>query len=305
VGDGKWGLAYKLYRNATVFPAIVSELCEAPCRSECQRGSDPLAASDISITGTDLLIGMPKRHGDGSFVLNAASTGTPCDFVGDEPVDIRRIEAAVVKYAKDKKPEVFRIEPREQRVAVIGAGLAGLSVALNLAQKAYPVKVFERGEKVLWSWTEHPKYEYFLEEIDLQFSQVSVEFALSHEIKGPDDPVLEGFDYVHDATDNSGADAVTAIAKGIELSRSLEAYLQTGGWTEGEPDEKPEKHYLDHTGEPSSTIVIPEDPEAGYTKEEAISEASRCMGCDCRVCMDACIMLGQYNKRPQKIAVEA
>jgi len=329
VGDGKWGLAYKLYRNATVFPAIVSDLCEAPCRSECQRGSDPLAAPDISITGTDLLIGMPKRHGGSSFILNAASTGTPCDhvgrekdmsagsprllaattpplyFVGDKAVDIREIETAVVKYAKDKKPEVFRIPPKEQRVAVIGGGLAGLSVALNLAQKAYPVTVFERGEKTLWSWIEHPKYEYFLEEIDLQFSQVTVEFALSHEIEGPDDPALEGFDYVHDATDNSGANAVTAIANGIELSRSIEAYLQTGGWPEDEPDEKPEKHYLDHKGEPSKAIIIPADPEAGYTKEEAISEASRCMGCDCRACMDACIMLGQYNKRPQKIAVEA
>ena len=41
VKDSKWGLAYKLYRNATVFPAIVSELCGAPCRAECQRGTEP------------------------------------------------------------------------------------------------------------------------------------------------------------------------------------------------------------------------------------------------------------------------
>ena len=35
---GKWASAYKLLRNATVFPVIVAELCEAPCREQCQRG---------------------------------------------------------------------------------------------------------------------------------------------------------------------------------------------------------------------------------------------------------------------------
>jgi len=292
VKDGKWGLAYKLYRNATVFPAIVSELCEAPCRDECQRG---LKHGDGSVSCI--------RHGDGSSVLRHGD-GSSVLKLGDDPVNVRAIEAAVVRFAKDKKPEVYRIPPKEQRVAVVGAGLAGLSVALNVAQKAYPVTVFERGEKALWSWAGHPKYDYFLEETELQFSQVSVEFIYGMEIKGPDDPALADFDYVHDATDNSGIDAVTSIAKGVAVSQDIEAFLQTGRRLD-EEDIRPEKHYLDHAGEPSKAIILPADPVSGYTKDEAIAEASRCMGCDCRACMDACIMLGQYNKRPQKIAVEA
>ena len=279
VRDGKWGLAYKLYRNAAVFPAIVSELCEAPCRAECQRGA-----------GT-------------------GHTGNAY-FVGDEPVDIRAVEAASVKYAKDRKPESYRIAPRDQRVAVVGAGLAGLSLALNLAQKAYPVTVFERGEQALQTWAAHPKHAYFLEEIRLQFSEVRIEFVFGCEIKGPDDPALEGFSYVHDATANEGVDAVAAIANGVDTSKAVETLLQTGKWPHETPGGaadpvRPEKHYISHVGEPGRPMAAPADPASGYTKEEAVAEASRCMGCDCRLCMDSCEMLGRYNKRPQKIAIEA
>jgi len=255
----------------------VSELCDAPCRAECQRGK-----------------------GDEAIQY----------FVGDEAVDVRAVEAAVVRFAKDKKPEVFRIQPKEQSVAVVGAGLAGLSLALNLAQKAYPVTVFERGERAFSTWAAHPKYESFLEEIRLQFSVVAVDFVYSREIEGPDDPLLAGFACVHDATTNAGMDAIAAIAQGVETAKDIEAFLQTGRHQDKETGMRayagrPEKHYIDHKGEPGKSIVIPADPEAGYTKDEAMAESSRCMGCDCRACMDACEMLGRYNKRPQKIAVEA
>ena len=286
--DGKWGLAYKLYRNATVFPAIVSELCEAPCRAECQRGDG---------------------RKDGSI---ARDTAGKVFFVGDEPIDTRAVESAAVRFAKDRKPEIYRVPPREQRVAIIGAGLAGLSLALNLSQKAYPVTVFERGDRALPTWNAHPKYEYFLEEIRLQFSGVKTEFVYGREISGADDPALAGFAYVHDATMNAGLDAVSAIANSIEISKAVEAFLQTGKWPDGEPGAtgvsdkvRPEKHYVDHSGEQRKPIVVPANPEAGYTQEEAALEASRCMKCDCRACMDACEMLGRYSKRPQKIAIEA
>ena len=291
--DGKWGLAYKLYRNATVFPAIVSEICDAYCRTECQRG-DGSARKD----------GGSANESDGKVF-----------FVGDEPVDIRAVELAAVRFAKNRKPETYRIQPREQRVAIIGAGLAGLSLALNLSQKAYPVTVFERGSQALPTWAAHPKYEYFLEEIRLQFSEVKTEFVYSREIAGPDDPLLAGFTYVYDATKNAGFSAAAAIANGIEISKAVESFLQTGKWLNGENgafggigeagQERPEKHYVDHSGVERKPVVIPADSAAGYTAEEAALEASRCMKCDCRACMDACEMLGRYNKRPQKIAIEA
>ena len=296
VRDGKWGLAYKLYRNATVFPAIVSELCEAPCRIECQRGSSSrLSASSVQL---------PVDVADGKVF-----------FVGDEPLDIRAIESATVRFAKNRKPETYRITPHVEHVAIIGAGLAGLSLALNLSQKAYPVTVFERSGQALPTWATHPKYEYFLDEIRLQFSQVNTEFVYDREISVADDRTLADFTYVHDATNNAGLTAVEAVANGIDDSKSIEYRLQTGKWPEGDSGTsgiarmtdtvRPIKRYVDHSGERHRSIVIPVDLATGYTSEEASLEASRCMGCDCRACMDSCEMLGHYGKRPQKIAIEA
>ncbi len=36
-GKGRWVPAYRMLRNATVFPGIVSVLCDQPCRDHCQR----------------------------------------------------------------------------------------------------------------------------------------------------------------------------------------------------------------------------------------------------------------------------
>jgi NADPH-dependent glutamate synthase beta subunit-like oxidoreductase len=65
--------------------------------------------------------------------------------IGDEPLALRDLEYACVRYTKSRMPERFIIPPKQHSIAVIGAGPAGLTCALNLAQKQYQVKVFEKG----------------------------------------------------------------------------------------------------------------------------------------------------------------
>jgi NADPH-dependent glutamate synthase beta subunit-like oxidoreductase len=64
--------------------------------------------------------------------------------VGDEALAIRDLEAAAVRLTKNRKPDNFVIPPKAEKIAVIGAGPAGLSCALSLAQKRYQVTVFEK-----------------------------------------------------------------------------------------------------------------------------------------------------------------
>jgi NADPH-dependent glutamate synthase beta subunit-like oxidoreductase len=161
LSKGRWGPAYKTYRNAVVFPAIVSALCDQPCRAHCQR------------------------------VL-----------IGDEALAMRDIEAACVKHTKNRKPELYIIPPKTQRIAVIGAGPAGLSCALNLAQKKFPITIFEKENGWGGSLRSSSKFAEFDADIALQFSSVKVEFRFESEIKSLDE--LAEFEIIFIATGSGG-----------------------------------------------------------------------------------------------------
>ncbi|MBW1678536.1 MAG: FAD-dependent oxidoreductase [Deltaproteobacteria bacterium] len=74
----------------------------------------------------------------------------PCEFHCrranlDEPVQIKFLKRFVADYEIEHHREPhFEVEqPREEKVAVVGAGPAGLAVAYYLGLKGYPVKIFE------------------------------------------------------------------------------------------------------------------------------------------------------------------
>lgn len=46
--------------------------------------------------------------------------------------------------------------------------------------------------------------------------------------------------------------------------------------------------------------VVPANPARGYTKEEAIQEAGRCLQCECMECVKACEYLAHYKGYPRK-----
>jgi Fe-S oxidoreductase len=288
---GRWLQAYKTLRNATVFPAIVSTLCNHPCQSRCQR-----------------------------------------TLTGDEPIDLGKLEAASIRYAKTRKPESYVIPPKSQRIAIVGAGPAGLSCALNLAQKKFQITVFEKESGWGGALRAHPRFAEFDADIALQFSTVKAEFRYGTEITSLDE--LNEFDAAYIATGaggNSfgliesweatllttsapkvfmggalcGVPLMNSIAQGIELSRTIEVFLQTGkaAGTYGDLDKDNSGRYLDHSGTVSVPRVQAANPD-GYTEEEAKAEAARCLQCDCNNCMAACEMLKRFRKNPHKIAVE-
>ena len=66
----------------------------------------------------------------------------------DKPIDIGRIQRFVTDFEASMKMEILEKKaPNGKKVAVIGSGPAGLSVAANLAMEGYSVKVFEKEAK--------------------------------------------------------------------------------------------------------------------------------------------------------------
>ena len=291
VGKGRWVAAYKVLRNATVFPGIVSALCDEPCRAHCQR-----------------------------------------TLLGDEAIAMRDVEAACLRYANSRKAESYVIPPKNKRVAVVGAGTAGLSCALNLAQKKYAVTVFEKSDGWGGSLRSHLRFAEFDADIALQFSAVDVEFRYRTEVGTLD--ALADCDAVYIATGAGGdsfgllqswaedtfstsvprvfmggalcgATLMEGIAQGTEVSKIIEGFLQTGKASRPHGDYDKDKcdRYLKHDGVASKPLVQPHGPD-GYTEGEAREEAERCLQCDCDSCMAACEMLKRFRKDPHKIAVE-
>jgi len=107
IQQGKFKESVELIRKSMPFPAICGRVCFSPCQDACAR-------KEI-----------------------------------DQPVGIRYLK----RLAADIEREQGRIKPKpipktqSKRVAIIGAGPAGLTAAYELAKLGYPVTIFERMPK--------------------------------------------------------------------------------------------------------------------------------------------------------------
>ena len=101
--EGRFEEGYILSRDPNPVAAMCAYVCSAPCERACRRG-------DI-----------------------------------DRPLAIRAMKRFLVEWheASGIPDEMPQITPREERVAVIGAGPAGLAVARELAMKGYQVTVYD------------------------------------------------------------------------------------------------------------------------------------------------------------------
>ena len=108
IAAGRYDDAYMVNWKSNIFPGILGRTCDRPCEPACRRGR-----------------------------------------VEEEPVAICRLK----RVAADNKGDVHRLMPQGpfasngKRIAVVGAGPAGLGVARDLAPAGYQVTVFDSAPK--------------------------------------------------------------------------------------------------------------------------------------------------------------
>ncbi len=286
---GRFDAAYKELCALIPFPTVAAEFCAEHCAGACQCAT----------------------------------------VLGGEAIKVRELERAAIAYSKRKSPPSYAIPEKPQRIAVVGAGIAGLACALTLARKKYQVTVFEKESAWGGSLRSHPDFAAFDEDIRLQFSQEKLDFRFGEAVESLEQ--LADYDAVFIASGEGGCDfglgeswnselyyssrpgyflggalmglgTVEGMAAGMHCGRSIEAYIQTqnpenarDGW-----DSTHACRYVPHKDVLPSAAVVP--GEGGYSTDEAKAEAGRCLQCDCKECMNVCELMQKYKKAPTRVA---
>jgi len=310
VRKGDYQTGFALFHKTVPFPGIISRLCDQPCQHFCKR-------SEI-----------------------------------DESISIRALERSCVD-GNDKPPLLSPALPaRNKKVAVVGAGLSGLTAALELARKGYGVMVFEAAGRLGGSIRDIPESELPRRLIETDFA-VFDRLAIETHCHSPvsagggaglslgslraeydavylgagrvaavsltaglkDDAGKVAVEPLTLATSDpkvfaggafrrswEGLSPIRSIADGKIAANSIDRLLQNASLTASREKEGQYSSslYTNTAGIEPQAAVAAADPHLGYTGEEALQEAGRCLLCECRECVKACEYLAHFGSYPKR-----
>lgn len=95
---------------------------------------------------------------------------------------------------------------------------------------------------------------------------------------------------------------IQAMSDGRRAATSVDRFLQKASLTAARQNEGPypSQLYTNTQGIEPLPAVAMADPQAGYNREEAMQEASRCFPCNCLECVKVCEYLAHYRSYPKK-----
>ncbi|MBN2699260.1 MAG: (2Fe-2S)-binding protein [Bacteroidales bacterium] len=292
LAEGKFDEALRVVKQDIALPAVLGRICTAPCEGACRRRT---IDEPVSIC-------LLKR------------------FAGDHDL------------AGDRKYLPFRESPKNKRVAVIGAGPAGLSAAYYLSVRGYDCEVYDRNRMPGGSLRKEVDAAVLPEEVldaeiqvirdlGVTFHQdIRVDAERFRELHGHFDAVLIaagnhndeygkwGLNTVRTGLETSGDTfrigdtgifavgsalrptrlAIRALGQGKEVAFSIDQLL-TGRQVTGEPflfnsrfGKLAPEEFEEYLKESVPDARVAVSHNRGFSREEVIREAARCMHCDCR-----------------------
>lgn len=303
IAEGKFDEALEVVRRDIALPAVLGRICPAPCEGACHRKSV------------------------------------------DEPVSICLLKRS----AGDNGvfPAIVQVENSGYRVAVIGAGPAGLAAAYYLQLKGVNVELYDKEVHAGGQLRTEISRDVLPDDVlDKEIGVIlktgvvfhggkQIDATLFKELKSKSDAVVIAIGTVNNATDTWGLNvtpkgyvvdrnsyetslpgvfaignslrasrlAVRSVGQGKEVAYSVWQFLNNMPVT-GEHrmfNSRFGKLVSDEYAEYLRESVVAEKTlpgngiQYGYSAEEAIAEAKRCMHCDCRAIDDCRLRL--YSER--------
>src|SRR5208282_672556 len=312
-GDLRAGFA--VFNRTIPFPGIIGRICDHPCQTVCKR------------------------------------------IEAGEAIRINSLERACVEYGRETQKKPLHVTKKNKKVAIVGAGLSGLTAAFDLASKGYGVEIFEAGNLLGGRVREFDVQQLPQLIIDGDLAALEEREVVVH-LNVPVtngsgggasfDEIVTGFDAVYagpgpHAVDHLNLNLTVTLSGRIEIApvsyvtsnpkvfsgggqryypgdyspitslldgrlsaASIDRFLQGASLTAQREQDGPFVTTLfTNTQGIEPLQAVPMSIEAqGYSREEAVNEARRCLNCQCLECVKVCEYLAHYGSYPKRYVRE-
>lgn len=288
IRKGNFEEAYRILKKRMNFTNVIGLVCDHPCEAKCETSHNGKAIS------------------------------------------IHELEKAVIIYGKMAKIKSLPMPKIDKSIAVIGGGISGITCALDLIQKGYNVTIFEKenqaGGSLLNVSPEILKSQEIQKEIS-EIERLGIEIKLNDEITSEKlNGIIHEYDAVFIGTgvwhEKFNIDQVTqqtetekifvggrivhgceSVIQSVETGRcaavSIDRFVNKKSLTALREKEGPYKSLLEVKTDNLKISPRIEPKNVAFTKEEAVSEALRCIQCECHKCVKACGHLRKSKLDPK------
>jgi glutamate synthase (NADPH/NADH) small chain len=306
IGRGDLAAALKALKKTLPFPGIIGRVCPHPCQTVCKRIE---AGEAISVAALERACAdwggpadkprvLPKR-GKRAAIVGGGLSGLTAAY------DLARKGYGVVIYETSDclggslwsfSEEVLPRPILHNELVIVEQ--VGAQARLNTPVHEDGL-VGLRGEFDVVYLAIGASGETFNLALDGQ-GRVQVDpvtFATSQ------DGVFAGGSLVRSAAERS---PIQSISDGRRAAISIDRYLQRVSLTASRINEGAytTRLYTDTQGIAPLAAVPTSNPAQGYTRQEAIQEAQRCLQCECMECVKVCEYLKHYGGYPRKYVRE-
>lgn len=297
--------AARIYKKSVPFPGIVSRVCDRPCQAVCKRGEAGEAvavralekacldwAEDFSKAG----IPLPKKDKRVA-VAGAGLSGLTAAF------DLARKGYSVEVFEKAARPggSLFRFSEKELPQDVIAADFAtlekvGVTLRMNVTVGVDISldDICEKFDAVYLAPGELPAAGFDLG-VDKQGQWAIDPFTLA-----TTRPKVFAGGSVRRVSEHRSP--IESIADGRRAAVSIDRFLQNVSLTASRTGEGPfvTRLFTSTEGIESLPATAMADDSLGYSTEESVREAKRCIQCQCLECVKVCEYLNSFGSYPKK-----
>ncbi len=306
VRKGGWDAAYKVLSKTMPFPGILGRICDHPCEAKCKRGQ---AGGPIAIGALEKIC--VERHAGKRRVQPLPRKSQRIAVIGG---GLAGVTAALDLLKKGFTISVFVAENR------LGGFLWDLPEELLPREViSEELSVFETlmADIRLGTALDKALFDQVCEEYDAVILDRDSVRGIDISMK-LDDHGLIAIDPATGATEKEGLFAgggtrfrgafspVLETLEGRKPALSVERLMQKVGLGFGRENEGPCESRLFTSLEGIDPLprVVPVDAVQGYTEEEALTEAQRCIQCECMECVKKCLFMERFKAYPKKYARE-